>query len=403
MLDLQERVDYWLDYYAFLGVPQDAPAEDIHKAIRQIKAATHPDSNRHATEDMKSIFNRLRQHAEQAEGILENPEKRAELDNFKREHPKRMAEISPDGRIIIPYMLPLNREAVDIAALLDDTPQRELSEEEKARWLAMSGVPAPKGDLKTMRIAYKVAKDDPDVRAAYREALENALFRATIETGSAWSRAGMTQIGFDALSLPIGNPHQPQSELAIQLKEAKETIIPAAIENKAMLLLSGKSAPLLLAGPDGTKTALSTLTEADISALSERARENFDRRAHRIKAKTEERAKLMAELFEFANTYELVTDAPNRDETLIHLVNDLTENPARILASIKVITQKGTITECQNVDNYVGMTLEEATNAHAQTNAHAIGIMPEMVRDVNAHLYHMIHKLGLEKTTERMR
>jgi len=67
------------DYYKVLGVPVDASADEIKKAYRKLALATHPDHNPgdvQAEEQFKSL--------NEAYGVLIDPKKRAQYDQYKR-------------------------------------------------------------------------------------------------------------------------------------------------------------------------------------------------------------------------------------------------------------------------------------------------------------------------------
>ena len=65
------------DYYAILGVPRDASAEDIKRAYRKLARESHPDANPddpHAEERFKQIA--------EAYGVLGDPERKRQFDTF---------------------------------------------------------------------------------------------------------------------------------------------------------------------------------------------------------------------------------------------------------------------------------------------------------------------------------
>ncbi len=67
------------DYYKILEVAPDASAEDIKRAYRRLALATHPDRNRNdpnAEERFKAI--------NEAYGVLSDPHKRAQFDDYRR-------------------------------------------------------------------------------------------------------------------------------------------------------------------------------------------------------------------------------------------------------------------------------------------------------------------------------
>jgi molecular chaperone DnaJ len=68
------------DYYAILGVPRDAGAEEIKKAYRRCAIKYHPDRNAGDAEAEK----RFKQCAEAYE-VLSDPDKRARYDRFGKE------------------------------------------------------------------------------------------------------------------------------------------------------------------------------------------------------------------------------------------------------------------------------------------------------------------------------
>jgi len=68
------------DYYRTLGVPRDAPAEEIKKAYRQMALKHHPDRN----PGSKEAEERFKEAAE-AYSVLGDPEKRSVYDRFGAE------------------------------------------------------------------------------------------------------------------------------------------------------------------------------------------------------------------------------------------------------------------------------------------------------------------------------
>jgi len=70
----------WLekDYYAALGVPKDATAEEIKKAYRKLARKHHPDANKGASAS-EDKFKTL----SEAYDILSDPAKRKEYDDAR--------------------------------------------------------------------------------------------------------------------------------------------------------------------------------------------------------------------------------------------------------------------------------------------------------------------------------
>jgi DnaJ-class molecular chaperone with C-terminal Zn finger domain len=66
------------DYYAVLGVPRDASAEDIKKAFRRLARKYHPDVSKE-----KDAEQRMRE-VNEAYAVLSDPEKRAAYDQLGR-------------------------------------------------------------------------------------------------------------------------------------------------------------------------------------------------------------------------------------------------------------------------------------------------------------------------------
>ena len=65
------------DYYQVLGVPRDAPPEDIKKAYRQLALRHHPDRNPGSKEDEEKF-----KEAAEAYSVLADAEKRSAYDRF---------------------------------------------------------------------------------------------------------------------------------------------------------------------------------------------------------------------------------------------------------------------------------------------------------------------------------
>jgi molecular chaperone DnaJ len=67
------------DFYSVLGVPENAPAEEIKRAYKKLASKVHPDrnpGNKEAEEKMKDIS--------EANAVLSDPKKREEYDNIRR-------------------------------------------------------------------------------------------------------------------------------------------------------------------------------------------------------------------------------------------------------------------------------------------------------------------------------
>jgi molecular chaperone DnaJ len=67
------------DFYAILGVPEDASAQDVKKAYRKLAQKLHPDANqgdKNAEERFKEVG--------RAYSVLSDPKKRAEYDEARR-------------------------------------------------------------------------------------------------------------------------------------------------------------------------------------------------------------------------------------------------------------------------------------------------------------------------------
>ena len=74
--DVEEEEEAITDYYAVLGVSDDATAAQIKKAYRRLARKYHPDKNIHNVAQSKRIF----QHITEAHDILSDPVKRLEYD-----------------------------------------------------------------------------------------------------------------------------------------------------------------------------------------------------------------------------------------------------------------------------------------------------------------------------------
>ena len=66
------------DYYAIIGVPEDASAEEIKKAYRALARKHHPDLNK--DEDAEERFKELGEAYE----VLKDPAKREEYDQIRK-------------------------------------------------------------------------------------------------------------------------------------------------------------------------------------------------------------------------------------------------------------------------------------------------------------------------------
>jgi len=86
-----ERIDFerlleWADvlddasYYEILGVPQDAPLEDVRHAFHQFALGFHPDSFRLADEQIKGCVRRVFERGVEAYRALSSAKLRSEYD-----------------------------------------------------------------------------------------------------------------------------------------------------------------------------------------------------------------------------------------------------------------------------------------------------------------------------------
>lgn len=69
-----------MNYYEELGVPQDAPVEDIRQAYRQLARLLHPDNQ--LEPDLKRMAERQMQRLVDITGVLSDPEKRSHYDEM---------------------------------------------------------------------------------------------------------------------------------------------------------------------------------------------------------------------------------------------------------------------------------------------------------------------------------
>src|SRR4051794_31686736 len=78
------------DYYAILGVPRDASAEDIKKAYRKLARKYHPDVSKEPDAEA-----RFKETAE-AYNTLKDPEKRAAYDQLGQQRPGEEFQPPPE-------------------------------------------------------------------------------------------------------------------------------------------------------------------------------------------------------------------------------------------------------------------------------------------------------------------
>lgn len=399
---LTVRRDYWPDYYQFLGITRDADEAAIKAAVRKLFAATHDDANQFATDGIKTVLKRIHSHAEAAKEVLLNAELKAKFDAFLAEHPDRIAEINEEGITVIPAILPLYPEEVDLDALLTGQYSDKTGFAERALQLAGASTGAAKS-LTALRIAYKAQSDNDEVKAAYKEALVAAYTEVMMQLGVSWGDAGMEAKMHGVAHAKLFNVHAPENVIAEEIEEAAEQIIPQAVQTRADRLLADQSAPpLLLPAPDGSHQALTSITKDDMDRAVTLAKEAFLARTHRIKELHKKRAGLMVELLDLSAHYEM-NPVDSGNEVIVHLVNDLSENPPRVMLSAKVKVENGEIAGYSQLHEADGMTVEEAKAVEPQVRSIGIGVVPECLEQLESIIYHALHRAGALKSANHQR
>lgn len=394
----KERIDYWPDYYAFLGIARDADAKIIDKAIAKQLAGLHPDANHFATDGIKEVLERIRHHVTKAQEVLTNPDLKAKLDAFLIAHPDRIGTISNSGTLQINMMPPLFPEEVDLDALLIGTHVDHTEFAERALQMAGASTGAGKS-LRGLRIAYKHQPQDADIQQSLREALVAELTLTTLQLGAAWGDAGMQAKMHAIADAGVGNIHDAAAEAASEIEDAAANIIPSAVQLRADRLLTNQSAPpLLLPAPDGSHTALTTLTEATIAQATQLAQENFRKRTHRIKELRVKQAGLVGELLDLSQRYE-VNGAGDAKSVIVHIMNDVQHNPPQGLVSMRVTLQDGEIVGHENLSGTGGKTAEELKALYPDERAVGIGLVPECLQYLDSYVYHALHREGLLAAT----
>ena len=111
---MRRRKDAKFDYYAILGVKQDATADDIKRAYRQMAIKYHPDKNPN-NKEAEAMFKLCAEAYE----VLSDPEKRETYDHY--EHPKvktkeSAAKVKPDfNSLFTDWLNGIDFSKVDLA------------------------------------------------------------------------------------------------------------------------------------------------------------------------------------------------------------------------------------------------------------------------------------------------
>lgn len=316
-----EGVDYLLDRYACLGLPQDASKDDIRAVIRAKRAANHPDRLQGAGPEIVQTANRVRELVDKCAAILLDEELRAlydqKLAEFERDRPQSIAVSE-----VIP--VDLNSASWDLDALMseDDASTME-SDHLDVAIAAMSGYNPKQHALLEKLLAAN--PEDADARSMVRDARAQALTMASVVADFAWRKVGYHP-GRTLEPHTTADPYAERERLAQRIDDLVDRGVPEAVGLRHQASVLRLAAPLRLLGHDGTSSpadrdpADQALTDAEgdarlMAQITERAQATLRRRAELIQQATEDRAKALEALLELT-PYECLGNVAGSTDTL---------------------------------------------------------------------------------------
>jgi curved DNA-binding protein CbpA len=264
-----EGVDYLVDRYAVLGVPEDADTDTLRRAIREGRAQNHPDRLGRASPEILAVASRARAAIDAAATVLLDPELRAGYDRrlaeFRRDWPDL---ISSDGRA----MVSLSKVRLDLDGLLNGTLKTDADD---AAFLAQLGQmtghnPA---QLKRMERLLQADPDDAEVRAMVREARVQHWTYANLLQEMAWARVGVANLRGEAA--PVANPFEGAARVQAQIEAFATDVLPQHLGLRQDMVTLRLAPPLQLLGhdsaPEPASAPLPALLDAEVLARAQEA------------------------------------------------------------------------------------------------------------------------------------
>lgn len=265
MSNVTEGIDYIIDRYAILEVPRDADPAVIRAAVRTGRAANHPDRLRGASQEILTVAAARRHHIDNAAAILLDPVLRAGYDErlavFERDRPQA---VSTNGNAIVD----MSRPIWDIDDLLGEETDddRERLDQVRARANALSGHNA--GQQALLERLFAANPDDPDLRAALREARVANWIRCSFLEDVAWGRVGLNKGTQGDPTPATANPFEGLDRVQQEVEEMAVRAVPAALALRHEASLLRLAPPLRLLGHD--TAAAPTDPDIDPNALPAR-------------------------------------------------------------------------------------------------------------------------------------
>lgn len=264
----QNGVDYLINYYGVIGVPQDTEDETIKKAWREKMRQYHPDRYNGLASEFQSRAEDMARMLGKAYEVLSDPVRRAA-------HDKQLAEwsgpISEDG---IPIM-PLFGSRYGVANLFGDQ-EAELEMEgllQQAR--AMSGFdPSIHGFLEQQYSA----TDNPSVELenAYRQSLAKRDICLSLEESF-----HMEAIGLGRRTAP-----HPLADYLADTQAKVEAGTEGVVANVQQILLALHAGEVKMLGPGGEPLPIMEEVQTDPDAAlvryTERALANYSKGAEKV-------------------------------------------------------------------------------------------------------------------------
>lgn len=392
-----KRVDYWPDHYAFLNVEQGATLKEISHAIRDFRAAVHPDQNRRANEEMKLVLERLRKHLDEAEEVLIDTDGlRVAFDDYRAQHPERIATVNRgDGVLTIPSgaVTPLNPETMNLDALLSGK-LPDFNPEMAQKALRLAGESGGNTSLAAMREAHKALPDNAAILGGYKSALADELMLTSVALGGAWQSAGASSIATNFIK-SAGDPYRPLLSVEETIQDVTHDILPNTIQQRANALLERKTdRPLLLPAPDKEETtALMSPTDIQVSQITQIAQNAFLKRTKQIKEAHSKRAQLIQELLALSETFVFCDSFDDKSQVMVHILVDVGEGLASYFPFLITLEDNG-IAGHDMIDNLRGASQQGLLSQSHTVNSYGIVFSPEVGEDIGAHLYHVLHKYG---------